>query len=198
MRFRYGNNPYRYGLTWYRNMAAAIRARSTGGSAPLKVLKEHARNAGVWNVQAESETGQRVGPAVDVAGAVDLVNQVHSMGNTDKPECMTSFICTLAKDSGVMSAEELEVMLDHQAGYLLQSTRGRKIVKEYHKLGAVLERKMQQDMHKLKMYQKLYDTWLKKVVELIKAKEYDEAEKVYYECVRWLCEYYEVKNGYFK
>ena len=218
MRERFTKTTYNYDYTWFRNLIGTINIYNYSGGRPMSIMKVHRKNAGVgamrydhkWEMVTEADdpddgeygstTTSRVdtgvGPSLQVVGAVDVADQIHRLVNNHRPSCKVSFICTLSFEGDVLPKEDLELLIDYKVNTLLTTPEGRKIVQRYHKLGSVLERKMQTDLNKQKVYKFIYERWLSKVVEAVRAGDGDTAEDLYNECVEYLVKRYGVKyNG---
>ncbi len=136
---------------------------------------------------------EATGATVVGIGAVDIANWIHIKINNHRPSCKVSFICTLVQESGLMSQADLDILIDHKLTEVKKTTRGRAMVLEYHKLGGILERKMQSDLRKSVVYKYVYETWLVDILAAVKTGEFDVAEKLYIECLYYLIDKYKVK-----
>jgi len=210
MRERFTVTSYNYGKTAYRNMYEAVHTNAVQGAKAKKVLVEHRKVAPkvlmrpthfvdceeTSDVDGEIETKtwqelREYGVAEAAIGAVDITEWIHTKINNDRPSCKVSFICSMAEQSGLLSAEELEMLIKHKEGYVMQTDEGRKIVQKYHRLGSVLERKMQGDAE---VSQIVHDRWLRGVVEDVRSGRYEAAEEKYMECIGWLSKRYGQKE----
>ena len=213
MRKRFTASGYSFGKTYYRNYYDSTIAENTGGASMLYTLKTHYRNApsvNMYNQKSVAGTsGTRddgttyttfpmivdIGEAYPTTCAVDIVQQIHSKINKDEPSCKVSFICSLVTNSGLMTNEELQLLINYKTNVIRRTEEGKKLVKQYYTLGAVLEKKMQNDIVKHSVYREVYDRWLKDVLEAVKVNNKDKATELYLECVDWLCKKYKVPNG---
>lgn len=172
------------------------------GAGSLNMLKVHAGIAGsmpnsktIINAIDGTLDIEVIGDGSEIVASTDLNNWIKKLVNNDEPSCMTSFVCTLVHNSGIMSQEDLDVLIHHKATYVRKTKQGRKQVSEYHRLGGVLENKMQSDPNYHWLCDKLYDNWLKDCVIAVKDNKPDEAEKLYNDMLDWLCDRYKVKRN---
>lgn len=194
---------HNYGLTYYRNFYNNRVAGGRSGAKAIKVLQQHMTDAPVWDA-ANQDTVDGPGGiqipydidgTVPCNGAVDVVKWLKAEINSDTIDCKVSFICSLVQETGIMPQEDLDIFIAHKQNYVRATERGRAIVSQYHKLGAVLERKMQQDLYRYKVYEHLYEEWLKEVVQYIKDEEFDLAEETYFEAIKYLAKRYNMEGS---
>ena len=53
---------------------------------------------------------------------------------------------------------------------------------------------METDLYRHAIYKYLYDTWLKDVVHCVKSKKFEEAEKLYFEAIKYLAKRYGMED----
>jgi len=213
MRERFNVIGYDYGKTMYRNIYDNIATTNMQGAKAKKIIHMMAKKVPNWEVpsnkyvtvestdnEGRTTTTQVLQPILgterNLLGAINVAPQVHSKVNTHRPSCKFSFICTLSRESGVLTSEELQLLIDHKTGYVKNTSRGRTMVQQYHRLGSVLERHMQADLNRYWLYNTLYDRWLKNIVKYVRDGEYDNAEDSYLDMLKYLCRRYNVRYPY--
>ena len=200
MRERYYKTKYSFAKTAFVNMYRTRKVEAVGAAHSLYILKKHEKltpRVSSPHVSNSDELVYRMFTEVTeggMIGAVDAADQVHSMVNDHRPSCSVSWICTMAKNSGLITKEELDMLIDHKMNYVKATKRGRKIVLEYNRLGSVIEKRMMADLKRNDVYKKVYDDWLADVVVDIREGRFDEAEIKYMQAVDWLCARYGMKR----
>ena len=201
---------YDFGKTAYRNFYSNRIAGAVSGAKSIRAINKHMELAPSWSTanqivvpEQDSETEEWYDTYIDSTepsdarlcnGAVDIDVWLKANINNDVIECNVSFICSLVKQTGLMSQEDLDIFIDHKVNYVRKTKRGRKIVAQYHRLGAIMQRKMEEDLYRHAIYKHLYITWLADVVECIKQKEFDKAEKLYFEAIEFLAKRYKLEK----
>ena len=204
MRERYYKTKYSFAKTAFVNMYYARRVEAIGAAHALYLLKKHEKLVPVVDgpfTKGVDEEGRvpmyimfKRNDGGKLLGAVDVAEQVHSMINNYRPNCLLSWICTMVKNSGLITEEELAMLIDHKMNYVKSTKRGRKIVLEYNRLGSVIEKRMLADLKRDEVYRKVYDDWLASVVVDVREGRFDEAEVKYMQAVDWLCTRYGMKR----
>ena len=207
MRERFSHG-YSYNKTFFRNLYDSYINWNIAGASSLNLLKLHAKTVGstpntkeVITTVQDPDTGEmtsnssNIGDGSLIVASANMADMIHDKVNNDKPSCMTSFICTLVHTSGIMSQDDLDILIDHKVNYVRRTRRGMKQVSEYHRLGGIIEDKLQNDPSFYTIANKLYDTWLRDCVIAVRSNEPDEFERLYTEMVDWLCERYKVTRN---
>jgi len=212
MRERFNAVGYSYAKSYYRNIYDMQTSHGVRGASALGAIKM-IRTKGVWDAgdteyipastheDPEDPEGTISVPATVIPVpdtkeptlcAVNMANQVHSKVNTHRPSCKFSFICTLAQESDTITMEELELLISHKETVVKRTVKGRRMVQQYHRLGSVLERRMQSDLNRYELYDKLHRVWLNDIVKEVQASNADRAEKLYLDMLKYLCTRYGV------
>lgn len=210
---------YNFGMSYYRNFYSNRVAGGVSGAKAIRVLNKHLEyTAGTdwytYNQEMVETPDGEDPPGVIITyedivfeedgitpidpvlctSSLDMDEWLKEHINNDVIECKTSFICSLVKETGIMPQEDLDIFIAHKQNYVRSTERGRRIVSQYHRLGSVLERKMQQDLYRYKVYTHLYETWLKDVVQYIKDEEFTKAEETYFEAIKYLAKRYGMED----
>ena len=221
------HSKYDFGKSYYRNFYTARKLGLVKSGIAKKMMIEHIENAPVWNVQADKlvetselytdDEGNAIlddegneqyitsydvvpyGDAVDLIGAVDIVDWIHRRTNTNEtPKGGASWICTMCYRAGVLSKSELATMIKYKEEIILGRDGGADQYREYQKIGSVIDDKINMDIDKHKVYRLLYDNYLREVIQLLEVREFAKAENKYYDALQWVIDRYKlkVKNGF--
>jgi len=191
---------YKFSKTFFRNVYDGITNDSISNGrlfhmmksvhyakVPKSVQQNIVSYTTYVNDEGNSTSTPVYGPTFEISGGADFTNYIKTHINNNEPECKWSFICTMSKESGLISQEELDMLIDFKMRKILVDREGKRIVAEYKKFGLSVEQKIRNDISHRKVHQYMYDTWLRDIVELVKNDcSRNEFLVKYYAMVNWL------------